>query len=154
MRKLIGAAAVCAVAVGLVAVPGALAKGPKAPPKTVPATITVSETPNPVTVGAPVAVSGDVFSKITCRKYRTVTLEWVDAASQATPAGTATTGPNGAYSTTVAAPATAGDYTLRATITEVDRKVGGKHKKNKKGRRFICSGATGSTGTVTVNPAL
>ena len=150
MRKLISAAAVCAVATGLAMVPGAVAK---APPKTVAAAITVSESPNPVTAGTPVAASGNVASKITCAKYRTVTLEWVDATLTATPAGTATTGPNGAYSTTVTAPTTAGSYTLRATITEVDRKVGGKHKKTKKGRRFVCSGATGSTGTVTVDPA-
>ena len=150
MRKLISAGVVCAVAVGLVVVPGVAAK-PAA--KTVPAAITVSESPSPVTAGAPVAASGNVFSKITCGKYRTVTLEWVDTAQIATLAGTATTGPTGAYSTTVNAPAAAGDYTLRATITEVDRKVGGKHKKNKKGRRFVCSGATGSTGTVTVDPA-
>jgi hypothetical protein len=151
MKRLISAAAVCAVATGLAAVPGAVAK---AGPKVVPAAITVSESPNPVTAGAQVAASGNLASKITCAKYRLVTLEWVDATQTATPAGTATTGPTGSYANNVTAPTTPGSYVLRATVTETDRTVGGKHKKHKKGRRFVCSGATASTGTVTVDPAV
>ena len=150
MKRLISAVAVCAVVTGLAAVPGAVAK-PQ--PKTVPAAITVNESPNPVTAGAQAAASGNVASKITCAKYRLVTLEWVDASQVATPAGTATTGPTGDYANNVTAPTTPGTYVLRATITEADRTVGGKHKKRKKGRRFVCSGATASTGSVVVNPA-
>jgi hypothetical protein len=152
MKRLISAAAVCAAAMGLAAVPGAVAKPA---PKTVPATITVSESPSPVTVGTPVTGSGNLASGITCGKYRLVTLEWVDTTTQAvTAGGTATTGPTGDYSTTFNAPAAAGTYTLRASVTEGDRTVGGKHKKHKKGRRFVCGGATASTAPVTVNPAL
>jgi hypothetical protein len=151
MKRLISAAAVCAVATGLVAIPGAVAKPA---PKTVPAAITVNESPNPVTAGTAVTASGNLASRITCAKYRLVTLEWVDATQVATPAGTATTGPTGDYSTTFNAPAAAGTYTLRASVTEGDRTVGGKHKKHKKGRRFVCGGATASTAPVTVNAAL
>src|SRR6478672_3533672 len=116
MKRLISAAAVCAVATGLVAVTGAVAKPA---PKTVPATITVNESPSPVTAGTAVTGSGNLASRITCGKYRLVTLEWVDTTTQAvTAGGTATTGPTGDYSTTFNAPTVAGTYALRATVAE------------------------------------
>ena len=69
MKKLISAGAVCAVAVGLVVVPGALAGTPKSA-KTVLGTATVTEAPNPVAPGANTAITGNVASNSNCRRFR------------------------------------------------------------------------------------
>lgn len=155
MKKLIGAAAVCAVAVGLVAVPGALAVKSA---KQVSSTTTVNVSPNPVAAGAAAVGSGVVYANSSCRKDRTLTLEWVDTStSAATPAGTAETGSNGGWTANLTAPATAGTYTLRATVDgPVIRKVGSKKKgkKTKKGRRFDClASAPANSSPVTVTGA-
>ena len=151
MKKLIGAAAVCAVAVGLVAVPGAFAVKSA---KQVSSTTTVNVSPTTVAAGGAAVGSGVVYSNSSCRKDRTVTLEWVDSIGGATAAGTAVTGNNGGWTANLTAPATAGTYTLRATVQgPVIRKVGSKKKgkKTKKGRRFDClASAPTSSSPVTV----
>src|SRR5690348_13404323 len=134
MKKLIGAAAVCALAVGLVAVP---ATGAPKSEKHAQGTVTGSVTPSTVTTGGQtVTASGNVASTASCRKDRTVSLQWVDSTN--TPVGSATTTmttSNGNYSTPVTAPATVGTYTLQATVQgPVERKVGGK-KKSRRGKR-------------------
>ncbi|HYU14480.1 MAG TPA: hypothetical protein VEL05_00345 [Candidatus Acidoferrum sp.] len=139
MKKLISACAVCAVAVGVVAAPNAL--GVKST-KQVATSATVSVTPTTATAGSTVKASGTVSSNSSCQKNRTVELAWVDSTNAETPAGTATTkGGSGKYDADVTAPATAGTYTLKATVTgPVTRKVGSKKKgqKTKKGRQFSC----------------
>jgi hypothetical protein len=156
MRKLISASAVCALAVGLVVAPSAL--GVKSA-KQVPSSVTVNVTPTTVTPGGTVTASGNVASNSSCRKDRTVSLQWLDATS--TPVGaptTTTTRSNGDYSTPVTAPATAGTYTLQATVQgPVTRKVGSKKKgkKDKRGRQFSClASAPTSSSPVTVAPAV
>lgn len=153
MKKLISAAAVCTVAVGLVAVPGAL--GVKST-KQVPTTVSVNVTPTTIAHDGSVTASGDVLSNSSCRKDRTVSLQWVDSVLN-TPVGaptTTTSGPSGKYSTSVTAPATAGTYTLQATVPPpaVIRKVGSKKKgkKTKRGRRFSCNPTTSPTSSSTV----
>jgi len=156
MTKLISAGAVCAVAVGLVAVPSAL--GVKST-KQVATSVTVSVTPTTATTGSAVKASGNVSSNSSCQKSRTVELAWVDTAtSVATPAGTATTkGGSGKYDADLTAPSAAGTYTLQATVTgPVTRKVGSKKKgqKTKKGRQFSClaSSAVNSSPVTVTTP--
>jgi hypothetical protein len=156
MKKLISATAVCALAVGLVAVPSAL--GVKST-KQVASSVTVNVVPTTVVAGGSVTASGNVSSNSSCRKDRTVSLQWLDSLSA--PVGsptTTTTKSNGSYSTTVTAPATAGTYTLQATVQgPVIRKVGGKKKgqRTKKGRQFSCNAsAPTSSSPETVTPAV
>ena len=145
MRKLISAAAVCAVAVGLVAVPNALAV---AGPKPVLGTVTVGESPNPLAdTQTTVAVTGNVASNSSCRKFRTVNFDWVVGANapvDAVPA-TTVTGPNGDFSASLQRPpatsATASSVILRVTVDQAFRKIGGKKKSRReklKGRKFDC----------------
>jgi hypothetical protein len=153
MKKLISVTALCALVVGLLAAPGAL--GVKSP-KQVASTVTVSVTPNPVVAGAPATASGNVQSNSSCRKNRTVVLEWVDTSNVATPAGTATTRPNGDYTAAVTAPTTIGTYTLRATVQgPVLRRVGKKKGEHaKRGRQFSCNAsAPASSSPVIVSAA-
>jgi hypothetical protein len=156
MKKLLGAAAVCALAIGLVAVPGAL--GVKSP-KQVASSVSVSVTPNPVVAGAAATGSGNVSSNSGCRKDRRVDLVWVNTTTLAeTVAGSATTRSNGDYTANLTAPATAGTYTLKATVFgPVIRKVGSKKKgkKTKKGRAFSCNASPPtSSSLVVVTPVI
>jgi hypothetical protein len=157
MKKLISACAVCAVAVGVVAAPSAL--GVKSA-KQVASSVTVSVTPTTATVGSAVKASGTVSSNSNCKKNRSVDLVWVDSTTSAeTPAGTAATkGGSGKYDADLTAPATAGTYTLKATVTgPVTRKVGSKKKgqKTKKGRVFNCLASPPASSTpVTVTAAV
>ena len=150
MRKLLSACAVCAVAVGLVVVPSAF--GVKSA-KQVSGTVTVAGTPNPVVSGATVTASGNVASNSNCRKFRDVTVQWSPASGSPV---TVETRPNGNYTATLPAPSvtTPTPYTLQVTVAAATRKVGGKHKKTKKGRQFNCL-AIGpvSSSPITVNPA-
>jgi hypothetical protein len=151
MKKLISAAAVCAVAVGLVAVPNA---GAVKSPKMVLGTVTVGETPNPVVVNAPATITGNVASNSNCRKFRSVTVQWFSGTTPVNPPApvTVVTNPNGDYAATLAAPPTAGTYTVSVTVAQAFRKVGGKHRKNKKGRQFNCVAiGPASSSPVTVN---
>ena len=155
MRKIIGASAICALAIGLVAVPGVAAKKG---PKQVSGTVSVFVVPNPVPTGTTlVTASGNVKANSSCRKDRDVLLtQWVDTVTGATsPTGLATTvetGPNGDYSTPVMAPTVAGTYVLQAFVDDEFRKVGSKKKgkKTKKGRQFNCMEVTGQSPIVTV----
>lgn len=160
MRKLIGACAVCAVAVGLVAVPSAL--GVKAP-KQVGGTVSVNVTPTSFTTGdttvTTASVSGNVASNSSCRKDRTVRLYWVTNGVVGPALGTAITRSNGNYSATVPRPTDTNppttSVTLRAIVDQVTRKVGSKKKgkKHKKGRRFDCLQLTGDSAPVAILPA-
>src|SRR5690242_1306121 len=99
MKKLIGACAVCALAVGLVVAP-ALAK--KAP-KQVGGTVSVNVVPSTVTPGdssTTVTASGNVASNSSCRKDRTVRFSYVEGTTVTPLLETATTGPNGDYTAT------------------------------------------------------
>ena len=81
-------------------------------------------------------------------------LEWVDASSVATPAGSAVTKSNGSYAAALTAPAVAGAYTLRATVQgPVIRRVGSKKKgkKNKKGRQIDCLTTTADSTPLTIS---
>jgi hypothetical protein len=155
MKRLISAAAVCAVAVGLVAVPSAI--GVKSA-KQVNSATTVNVTPTTVAANGAVTGSGNVSSNSSCRKDRTVALEWFNTTTSAVTAiGTVTTRSNGDWTTTnLTAPSTAGTYTLRATVQgPVTRRVGGKKKskRTKRGRAFSClASPQASSSTVTVTP--
>jgi hypothetical protein len=157
MKKLISAAAVCAVAVGLVAVPGALAVKS---PKLVGGTVSVNVTPNPLPdATTTVTATGNVASNSSCRKDRDVTFSWVNGSTVTPATGAATTGPNGNYTATVSRPTDTSTtalsgVVLRANVAQTFRKVGSKKKgkKNKKGRQFNCVAFTGDSSTVTLIP--
>jgi hypothetical protein len=154
MKRVISAAAVCAVAVGLVAVPSAI--GVKSA-KQVNSATTVNVTPTTVAANGAAVGSGNVSSNSSCRKDRTVELEWFNTTTLAvTPAGTATTRSNGDWTANLTAPSTAGTYTLRATVQgPVTRRVGGKKKskRTKRGRQFSClASPQASSSPVTVTP--
>lgn len=160
MKKLISACAVCAMAVGLVAVPSAL--GVKSA-KQVGGTVSVAVTPSSFTTGDPTVtsatVSGNVASNSSCRKDRTVHLYWVSNGVVGPEVGSAVTRSNGDYTATVPKPTDTNPPTtsvvLRATVDQVTRKVGSKKKgkKTKKGRRFDCLALTGDSAPVTIAPA-
>jgi hypothetical protein len=160
MKKLISACAVCAVAVGLVAVPGAL--GVKSA-KQVGGTVSVSVTPSTFTTGdttvTTATVSGTVASNSNCRKDRTVHFAYVNGATVTPLAETATTKGNGSYTATVPRPADTNPPTssvvLRATVDPAIRKVGSKKKgkKAKKGRAFNCLQITGDSAPLAIAPA-
>ena len=160
MKKLISACAVCAMAVGLVAVPNAL--GVKSA-KQVGGTVSVSVTPTTFTTGdttvTTATVSGTVASNSNCRKDRTVHFAYVNGATITPLAETATTKGNGAYTATVPRPTDTNPPTtsvvLRATVDPTIRKVGSKKKgkKTKKGRAFNCLQITGDSAPLTIAPA-
>src|SRR4051794_21004672 len=135
MKKLAGAAIVCAVAVGLVAASGA---GAVKSTKEVFGTVSVSVTPNPVPDAiTTVTASGNVASNSSCRKGRTVNLAY--SSNPGAVVGTAVTGPNGDYTATnipKPAPTASGDTLLATVVDGGFRRVGGKKKskRTKKGR--------------------
>jgi hypothetical protein len=161
MKKLISACAVCAVAVGVVAVPNAL--GVKSP-KQVNGTVGVNVTPSTFTTGdtavTTATVSGNVAASSGCRKDRTVHFAYVNGATVTPLAETAITGPNGDYTATVPRPTDTNpptsSVTLRATVDALTRKVGSKKKgkKAKKGRAFNCLQITGDSAPITIAPAV
>jgi len=151
MRKIIGASAVCALAIGLVAAPGAVAKKG---PKQVSGTVSVFVSPNPVpSTATGVTASGNVKTNSSCRKDRTVRFQYVNSVTGAIEplAVTAETRSNGNYSAVLPPAATPGTYALQATVDETERKVGSKKKgkKTKKGRQFICLQLFGQSSLVT-----
>jgi hypothetical protein len=160
MKKLISACAVCAMAVGLVAVPSAL--GVKSA-KQVGGTVSVGVTPSTFTTGdttvTTATVSGNVASNSGCRKDRTVHFAYVNGATVTPLAETAVSRPNGDYTATVPKPTDTNppttSVTLRATVDPVTRKVGSKKKgkKTKKGRAFSCLTITGDGAPLTIAPA-
>jgi hypothetical protein len=160
MKKLISACAVCAVAVGLVAVPGAL--GVKSA-KQVGGTVSVNVTPSTFTTGdtsvTTATVSGNVASNSSCRKARTVHFAYVNGTTVTPLVETAITRSNGDYTATVPRPTDTNpptaSVTLRATVDAAIRKVGSKKKgkKAKKGRAFNCLSITGDSAPITIAPA-
>jgi hypothetical protein len=153
MKRLLSACAVCAVAVGVVAVPSAL--GVKTT-KEVFGTVSVTVTPNPVPVGVTsVTASGNVATSSDCRKDRTVTFAYSPAGPDLS-AITATTRPNGDYTATLSAPTTSG-ATLQVSVSDGGfRKVGGKKKskRDKKGRQIHCNAiGPSASAPVTLTPA-
>jgi hypothetical protein len=158
MKKLISACAVCALAVGLVAVPNAL--GVKSA-KQVGGTVSV--TASPTTIDATtttVAASGSVASSSGCKKDRTVHFAYVNGATVTPLAETATTKGNGSYDATLPKPTDTNPPTtsvvLRATVDPLTRKVGSKKKgkKTKKGRAFNCLQLTGDSAPIAIAPAV
>jgi hypothetical protein len=157
MRKLISACAVCAVSVGLVAVPSAL--GVKSA-KQVGGTVSVSVTPTTVdATTTTLAASGTVASNSGCKKDRTAHFSYVNGATVTPLAETATTKGNGSYSATLPKPTDTNPPTtsvvLRATVDPVTRKVGSKKKgkKTKKGRVFNCLTFSGDSAPIAIAPA-
>ena len=157
MKKLISAGAVCAVAVGLVAVPNAL--GVKSA-KQVGGTVTVSATPTTIdATTASVNASGSVASNSNCKKDRTVHFAYVNGATVTPLAETATTKGNGSYAATLPKPTDTNPPTtsvvLRATVDPLTRKVGSKKKgkKTKKGRAFSCLTFSGDSAPIAIAPA-
>jgi hypothetical protein len=157
MKKLISACAVCAVSVGLVAVPSAL--GVKSA-KQVGGTVSVSVTPTTVdATTTTLAASGTVASNSGCKKDRTVHFSYVNGATVTPLAETATTKGNGSYTATLPKPTDTNPPTtsvvLRATVDPVTRKVGSKKKgkKTKKGRVFNCLTFSGDSGPIAIAPA-
>ena len=147
MRKLISACAICAVAIGLVAVPSALGKKGA---KQVGGTVTASATPGTIeSTTTSVAASGSVASNSGCKKDRTVHFAYVNGSTVTPLAVTATTTSNGSYTATLPKPTDAApaSVTLRATVDATVRKVGSKKKgkKTKPGRPFNCLELTGDS---------
>jgi hypothetical protein len=152
MKKLIGSAAVCALAVGLVVVPGA---GAVKAPKLVGGAVGVTVAPNPIpSTATTVTASGNVASNSGCRKHRTVGFAWVNGTTVTPLAETAETGPNGNYSAVLPRPTDTPPATvaLQVTVDQTFRKVGSKKKgrKTKKGRQFNCLELTALSGPITV----
>jgi hypothetical protein len=153
MRKLIIACAVCAMAIGLVAVPNAL--GVKSP-KQVGGTVTVSATPTTIeSTTTSVTATGSVASNSGCKKDRTVHFSYVNGSTVTPLAVSATTKGNGFYTATLPKPTDTApaSVTLRATVDAVVRKVGSKKKgkKTKKGRAFNCLELTGDSAPLTIS---
>jgi hypothetical protein len=158
MKKLISACAVCALAVGVVAVPSAL--GVKSA-KQVGGTVTVDVTPTTVdATTTSVTASGGVASNSGCKKGRTIHFAYVNGTTVGPEVGTTTTGSSGKYTATLPKPTDTNPPTasvvLRATVDQVTRKVGSKKKgkKTKKGRRFDCLQITGDSGPIAIAPAV
>ena len=142
MKKLISATAVCALAVGLVAVPGAF--GVKSP-KLGSGAVSVGVSPVPVpNATQTVIVTGNVASSSSCRKDRTLHFSWVTNGVAGPEVGSAVTGSNGDFSATLPRPTdtfpTTSSVTLRTSVDRVTRKVGSKKKgkRTKRGRAFEC----------------
>jgi hypothetical protein len=157
MKKLISACAVCAVAVGLVAVPSALGvKGAKQ----VGGAVSVSVTPATIdATTTTVTASGAVASNSGCKKDRVVHFAYVNGATVTPLAETATTKGNGSYTATLPKPTDTNPPTtsvvLRATADPLTRKVGSKKKgkKTKKGRPFNCLAITADSAPIAIAPA-
>ena len=157
MRKIIGASAVCALAIGLVAAPAGAVKAPKR----VSGTVSVFVSPNPVpSTTTALTASGNVKTNSSCRKDRTVRFQYVNSVTGAVEplAVTAETRSNGDYSAVLPRPAAPTPpatlpqtYALQATVDQTKRKVGSKKKgkKKKRGRQFICLQLTGQSSPVT-----
>jgi hypothetical protein len=157
MRKLISAGAICAVAVGLIAVPNAL--GVKSA-KQVGGTVTVPVTPTTIdATTTTVTASGSVASNSSCKKDRLVHFAYVNGATVTPLAETATTKSSGKYEVTLPKPTDTNPPTtsvvLRATVDSAIRKVGSKKKgkKTKKGRAFNCLEITGDSAPIAIAPA-
>lgn len=158
MRKLLGASAMCALAIGLVVAPGA---GAVKAPKQVSGTVSVAVTPTTVTsTTTTLTATGNVASSSGCRKDRTVRFAYVNGTTVTALSQTAVTGPNGDYTATALPKPTdtnppTSSVTLRATVDQQFRQVGGKkkHKRNKKGRQFNCMELTGQSAPITIAPA-
>lgn len=162
MRRIISAAAVCAMAVGLVAAPGVVAKGGPKAPKQVPGTVSVNVTPTTITATTTtVTATGNVAASSSCRKDRLVRFAYVNGTTGVvTPlATTAVTGSNGDYTAVLPKPTDTNPPTssvsLKATVDQQIRKVGSKKKgkKNKKGRQFVCGEVSGQSSPLTIAPA-
>jgi len=171
MRKLVGATAVCAIAVGLAVVPGAGAvpgngngngssNGTGHTPKQVSGTVSVNVTPTTVTsTTTNVTASGNVFATSGCRKDRTVRFSYVNGTTVTPLATTVETGPNGDYTATLSKPTDTNPPTssviLRATVDQATRKVGSKKKgkRNKRGRQFNCMEVSGQSAAIAIAPA-
>jgi hypothetical protein len=154
MKKLLGAAAVCGLAVGLVAVPGA---GAVKAPKQVGGSVSVFVTPTTITpTTTTVTATGNVQSNSGCRKLRTVEFAYVTGGVAGPVIGSATTGSNGGYTATLPKPTNTPPavVALRATVTQTVRKVGSKKKgqKPKKGRQFNCLSFFADSSALTVSP--
>ena len=154
MRKAFGAIAACGLTIGLIVAPSAMGV---AAPKQVSGTVSVLVSPNPVpSTATGVTASGNVAASSSCRKDRTVRLQWTNTTTNAVDpvTTTAVTGPNGDYTAVLPKPTDTGPatVTLRATVDQQWRKVGSKKKgkKNKKGRQFNCMELTGQSGPLTV----
>jgi hypothetical protein len=156
MKKLAMMIAIGALAVGMTAAPGAIAK--KAP-KQVSGTVSVAPTPTTITPETTtVTVTGNVASNSSCRKGRTVRFSYVNGTTVTPLAETAVTTNNGSYSAVLPKPTDAApaSVTLRATVDSAIRKVGSKKKgkKAKKGRAFNCLEITGDSTALTVSEPL
>jgi hypothetical protein len=156
MKKLIGACAVCAMAIGLVVVPSAF--GVKSP-KIVGGSVTVGVSPTTITsTTSSVAATGNVASNSSCRKGRMVHLAYVENGVAGPDAGTAITRSNGDYSATlpkptVTNPSAGGTVVLRATVDPATRSVGKKKgQHSKRGRQFQCLQLTADSSSITVLP--
>jgi hypothetical protein len=152
MKKFLGAAAACALVVGLVVVPGA---GAVKAPKQVGGTVSANVTPNPIPATATmVTASGNVASNSGCRKLRTVRFAWVNGAVVTSLGVTALTGSNGNYTAMLPKPTDTPPATvlLRVTVDQEFRKVGSKKKgrKEKKGRKFNCLERTADSAPITL----
>jgi hypothetical protein len=161
MRKLISAGVVCALAIGLVAVPGAVAKlsvknvGGTVSVNVTPTTVTTtSEGPPPVVSPSTLTVTGNVASNSGCRKDRTVHLYNSSAPGVDLTGSPVVTGSNGDYSATIPSPTTDGQ-TILVKVDQAFRKFASKRKgkKAKRGRTaFNCMELNGSSGPITVAP--
>ena len=156
MRRTVIAIAIGALAVGLTAAPGALAKKG---PKNVGGTVTVVAAPSVIEpTTTTVAVKGNVKANSSCRKGRTVGFSYDDGTGPVALAETAVTKSNGDYKVTLPKPTTAGPgvVTLTATVEETVRKVKGGSKGKKKGhkkgkaKKFNCLELSGQT-ALTIN---
>jgi hypothetical protein len=160
MRRIITATAVCAMAVGLVAVPGVTAKGGPKGPKQVSGTVSVNVTPTTIeATTTTVTATGNVAASSSCRKDRLVRFAYVNGTTITPLAQTAETGPNGDYTAVLPKPADTNpptsSVTLKATVDQTVRKVGSKKKgkKKKRGRQFVCMELTGQSSALTIAPA-
>src|SRR4029453_18413491 len=114
MKRILSASAVCALAIGLVVVPGVAAKKG---PKNVGGTVTVAVTPTAITTETSVTASGRGASNSGCKKDRPIHFAYGGSLGAGTPpTESATTKGNGDYSATLPKPTAAGTYTVRATV--------------------------------------
>lgn len=168
MRKLVAAGVVCALAVGLTAVPGAVAKKTV---KQVTSHVTVLATPtSDTTPGATTAVnvSGNVKANSSCRKNRTIRFFYVIGGVVGTEVGTPViTGPNGDFSATLPPPdplVDGNNTQVRAVVDETLRtkvikgKKKGANKGKKKGaikkRKFNCLEGFGDSNVFATSDAI
>jgi hypothetical protein len=171
MKKLIGATAVCALAIGIAVAPAGAVPGnghgqggqgqvPKGA-KQVPGTVSVNVTPTTITsTTTGVTASGNVSATSSCRKDRTVRFAYVNGTTVTSLPQTAVTGPNGDYTASLPKPTDTNpptsSVTLRATVDQAFRKVGGKKKgkRAKRGRQFNCMEITGQSSAIAIAPAV